>query len=318
MKKNIIAIAFLWFISVFMHAEDMYKKIFGKYIDKDYVCYDFVIHNPTFYAAEYYYPKGKELKNKVILCKDSSYWINDAGYKLWSDSEIPYTSYTYYHFDAYGHIYRVDRLGIDKNDLIYNKWTCFYTLTENQYIETFIDEIKKKEEKTVYDIIMSDESLSLYRKDYDYAYQYEYKPGIITYSEFRNDVLERQTICEYKDNSFISSMVWYTGNQGELSQKIEYENGQRIKESRPLPDGEAVYIYDIDSKLCKYKETRNGKTRDGSCYREEFTYSTLGYISSKRETPAETVDGNYTVIDYILLYKNDEIWKKYFADVQKK
>ena len=318
MKKNLITISFLCFLSLFLQAEDLYKKIFGKYVDTDYVCYDFLIHNPTFYNAEYFYPNAKELKNKILLCKDSSYWINNAGYKLWSDSDIPYTSYTYYHFDAYGHVYRIDRLGIDENATIYNKWTSFYTLTENQYIETLTDEISKKEEKIVYDIIISDDSLALYRKDYNYSYQYEYKPGIITYSVFRDDVLERQTICEYKNNSFISSRLWYKGNQGNLTQKIEYENGQRIKESRPLPDGEVLYIYDSDTKLCKYQEIRNGKSTDDSCYREEITYSTLGYISSRREAPVGTVKGNYTVIDYVLLYRNDDVWKKYFTDLQKK
>ena len=155
MKKSIILITFFWFLSVFSHAEDRFKKVFGKYVDKNYVCYDFIVHNPTLVSGMYYYPQAKKMRDKILFRKDSSYWINKAGYKLWSDSDVSDISYIYYNFDSQGHIDRTDSIWLRDEKDFYNKRTTFYTLTENQYIVTYFSENSKKEKKEVYDIIVS-------------------------------------------------------------------------------------------------------------------------------------------------------------------
>ena len=315
MKKNIIAIAFLWVLSVFLYAEDLYKKIFGKYIDKDYVCYDFVVHNPTLFSGMYYYPQIKKMRNQILFRKDSSYWINNAGYKLWSDSDVSDISYTYSNIDSLGHIDRMDSIQLRDNKKFYDKRSIFYTLTKNQYIISYFSENSKKEKIEVYDIVITNDSLILKSQNYNYLYQYEYKPGVMIFRQFNEDVLEYQNIFEYKGDSLINSVVMYYGNlQGELEQKIEYKNGKIIKETRPLPDGEAVYYYNSESGLRVYTEIRNGKSIEGSIYKEDTTYSPLGFISSKRLTPVGKETGDYKIIDYYLLPQKDDVLKEYFSN----
>ncbi len=315
MKKSIILITFFWFLSVFSHAEDRFKKVFGKYVDKNYICYDFLVHNPTLVSGMYYYPQVKKMRNNILFTKDSSYWINKAGYKLWSDSDVSDISYTYYNFDSQGHIDRTDSIWLRGDKDFYNKRTTFYTLTENQYIISYFSETSKKEKKEVYDIVVSDGSLFLKYQDYNYLYQYEYKPGIIVYSVFKNDALDSQRLFEYKGDALIVSLIWYDGKvKGDLEQKVEYKNGRNIKETRPLPDGEGVYIYDEKTMFRKYTETRNGNSKEGSVYKEELSYSPLGFISSKRVFPVGTETGDYKIIDYYLLPQKDDVLEKYFSD----
>jgi len=314
MKRRFLSILIVALSLSFITAEDIYETIFGKYISNDYSCYNFIVHNPTFFNPEYYFPESTKMKNAILLEKDTSYWINEAGYKLWSDDDTPETGYTYYHFDEIGHIYKMNYIRIKDNGYIFCKETRNYNLANNQYIVEIIDEESGQKEKKIYEITYSDKSLFLKQTEDEYLYCYEFTPGKIIFSSYKNNVLAKTILYEYKNDLMKVHNYSLTNKDKRILSVKEFTKGCRSRETCYLNNGEGTYTRENHNEynLMNYVETRNNVVCATSIYKEEVLYSDLEYKESIRISPFKKESGNYTVLNYYLMFQQDDILKKFF------
>jgi len=313
MKKQILSIIVFLSLS-YLQAEDIYEKIFGKFICKDYTCSDFLIHNPTFFYPDYYFPEATKMQNSILLEKDNSYWINKAGYQLWSDDDTPETGYTYYHFDEIGHIYKMNYIRIKENGYNYGAETRNYELVDNKYIVSIKDEETGSMKKEIYNIEYKNDSIILKHEDKDYLYCYEYIPKKIIYSLYQKNSLIKTVIYEYEKDLMKVFNYSINNKEKEIVSIKEYKKGNRCNEKKYLNNGVGEYTQEIKDgfNVINYVEIRNNEVSSVSSYREDIIYNNLGYKESIRKYPFGKKNGNYTVIDYYLLVNSDEILEQFF------